>query len=83
MFVLFTLKESLGIRLLNLTSSIPLIVYRSIDDVEFESSADGIATVSRTGLVTAVAAGSVTITATYNDPLTSITLTDTIDITVS
>ena len=54
------------------------------DDVVFSSGDESIATVSRTGLVTAtLEAGTVTITATYNDPLTSITLTDTIDIAVS
>jgi Bacterial Ig-like domain (group 2) len=54
------------------------------DDVVFSSGDESVATISRTGLVTAtLKAGTVTITAIYDDPLTSITLTDTFDITVS
>jgi hypothetical protein len=47
-----------------------------IDDLTFESSDESIATVSSTGLVDGLSAGTVTITGTYNDPLTSTELTD-------
>jgi hypothetical protein len=53
------------------------------DDVIFSSNDETIATVSITGEVSALESGNVTITATYNDPLTSNTLTDTLDIAVS
>lgn len=53
------------------------------DDVRFSSNDTSVATVSRTGTVSTLTSGNVTITATYNDPLTSTTLTDTLDIAVS
>jgi hypothetical protein len=53
-----------------------------IDDLSFSSSNSSVATVSLTGLVEPVSAGSVVITGTYNDPITSTQLTDTYSITI-
>jgi hypothetical protein len=52
------------------------------DDVDWESSNTSVATVSSTGIMTPVAAGTSTITATYNDPLTEASTGATYDITV-
>lgn len=53
------------------------------DDVRFTSENEDIATVTLGGEVEGISAGTVTITATYNDPLTEETLTNTYDITVT
>jgi len=52
------------------------------DDVEWTTSDATVATVSSTGTLTPVAAGTTTITATYEDPLTSDSVTGTYDVTV-
>lgn len=52
------------------------------DDVEWSTSDSTVANVSSTGTMSPVAAGTAVITATYNDPLSDSTVTDTYDVTV-